>query len=48
VLERHGSLAIDHAREIVARHGLELTVESGAHTRLPVRWPGAPVRSYAA
>jgi hypothetical protein len=46
VLERHGSLGIDDARAICARHGLELTVAPGAHGRLPVR--AAEVRTYAA
>jgi tRNA A37 threonylcarbamoyladenosine synthetase subunit TsaC/SUA5/YrdC len=48
VLERHGSLAMDDARAIAARHGLDLAVAPGAHTRLPVRWPGTAVGSYAA
>jgi hypothetical protein len=48
VLERHGSLGIEDARLIAARHGLELTVAPGAHTRVPVRWPGTAVRTYAA
>jgi hypothetical protein len=48
VLERHGSLGIEDARAIAARHGLELKIGPGAQTRLPVRWPGTPVRSYAA
>jgi hypothetical protein len=39
VLERHGSLGVDDARAIAARHGLELTVAPGAHARIPVRWP---------
>jgi hypothetical protein len=46
VLERHGSLGIDDARAICARHGLELTVAPGAHERVPARVPG--VRTYAA
>ena len=46
VLERHGSLGIEHARVIAARHGLELTV--AAHERVPVRWPSEAVRTYAA
>jgi tRNA A37 threonylcarbamoyladenosine synthetase subunit TsaC/SUA5/YrdC len=46
VLERHGSLGIDDARAIAARHGLELTVAS--HERVPVRWPGTAVGSFAA
>jgi len=46
VLERHGSLGIEHAKVIAARHGFDLTVAPGAHQRLPVR--GAEVRTYAA
>jgi len=46
VLERHGSLGIEHAKVIAARHGFELTVAPGAHERVPVRWP--EVRTYAA
>jgi tRNA A37 threonylcarbamoyladenosine synthetase subunit TsaC/SUA5/YrdC len=46
VLERHGSLGIDDARAIAARHGFDLTV--AAHDRVPVRWPGTALRSYAA
>jgi hypothetical protein len=46
VLERHGSLGIEHAKVIAARHGLVLTVAS--HERVPVRWPRAAVRTYAA
>ena len=46
VLERHGSLGIDDARAIAARHGLDLAIAPGAHTRLPVRWPaGHAVRA---
>jgi tRNA A37 threonylcarbamoyladenosine synthetase subunit TsaC/SUA5/YrdC len=48
VLERQGSLGIEDARAIVARHGLELAIAPAAHTRLPVRWPDTAVRSYAA
>jgi tRNA A37 threonylcarbamoyladenosine synthetase subunit TsaC/SUA5/YrdC len=44
VLERHGSLGIDDARAIAARHGFELAV--AAHERVPVRWP--EMRTYAA
>lgn len=39
VLERHGSLGIEDAREVAARHGFGLVVAPGAHARLPVRWP---------
>jgi tRNA A37 threonylcarbamoyladenosine synthetase subunit TsaC/SUA5/YrdC len=39
VLERHGSLGIDDAREIAARHGYGLVVAPSAHVRVPVRWP---------
>jgi hypothetical protein len=46
VLERHGSLGIDDARAICARHGLALTVAPGAHERVPLRAP--EVRTYAA
>jgi tRNA A37 threonylcarbamoyladenosine synthetase subunit TsaC/SUA5/YrdC len=46
VLERHGSLGIEHARVIAARHGYELKVASTE--RVPVRWPGEAVRTYAA
>jgi hypothetical protein len=41
VLERHGSLGIDDAREVAHRHGFGLVVAPGAHVRLPVRWPHA-------
>ena len=43
VLERHGSLGIDDARAIAARHGLGLTAARGAQTRVPVRWPADEV-----
>jgi tRNA A37 threonylcarbamoyladenosine synthetase subunit TsaC/SUA5/YrdC len=46
VLERHGSLEIDHARVLAARHGYALDVAPGAHERVPVRAP--EVRTYAA
>jgi hypothetical protein len=46
VLERHGSLGIDDARAICARHRLDLTVATGAHERVPARAP--EVRTYAA
>jgi tRNA A37 threonylcarbamoyladenosine synthetase subunit TsaC/SUA5/YrdC len=39
VLERHGSLGVEDAREVAARHGFGLVVAMGAHARLPVRWP---------
>jgi tRNA A37 threonylcarbamoyladenosine synthetase subunit TsaC/SUA5/YrdC len=39
VLERHGSLGVEDAREVAARHGFGLVVAPGAHARLPVRWP---------
>jgi hypothetical protein len=48
VLERHGSLGIDDARAIAARHGIELSVAAGAEPRVPVRWPGTGVRADAA
>ena len=41
VFERHGSLGIDDAREVAARHGYDLVVAPGAHARVPVRWPEA-------
>jgi tRNA A37 threonylcarbamoyladenosine synthetase subunit TsaC/SUA5/YrdC len=47
-LERHGSLGIDDVRAVADRHGLDLAIAPAAHTRLPVRWPGTAVRSYAA
>jgi tRNA A37 threonylcarbamoyladenosine synthetase subunit TsaC/SUA5/YrdC len=37
VLERHGSLGVEDARAIAARHGLDLVVAPSAHARLPVR-----------
>jgi tRNA A37 threonylcarbamoyladenosine synthetase subunit TsaC/SUA5/YrdC len=46
VLERHGSLGIEHAKVIAAKHGFRLAVAS--EERVPVRWPGAAVRTYAA
>ena len=46
VLERHGSLGIEHAKVIAARHGFDLTVAPGARERVPVR--GAEMRTYAA
>jgi hypothetical protein len=48
VLERHGSLHVDDAREVAARHGYELAIAPSARTRLPIRWPEADVRTYAA
>jgi len=39
VLERHGSLGIDDARAIAARHGLDMAIAPGARVRIPVRWP---------
>jgi tRNA A37 threonylcarbamoyladenosine synthetase subunit TsaC/SUA5/YrdC len=39
VLARHGSLGVEDAREVAARHGFGLVVAPGAHARLPVRWP---------
>ena len=48
-LERHGSLRIDDAREIAARHGYDLAIAPTARTRVPVRWPaGDDLRTYAA
>jgi hypothetical protein len=43
VLERHGSLGIDDAREVADRHGYGLQVAPGAHRRVPVR-SSEPVR----
>ena len=37
VLERHGSLELEDARELVERHGLALVAGSGAAERLPER-----------
>ena len=48
VLERHGSLRVDDAREVAARHGYELAVAASARARLPVRWPAGDLRTYAA
>jgi tRNA A37 threonylcarbamoyladenosine synthetase subunit TsaC/SUA5/YrdC len=39
VLERHGSLGIDDARQVADRHGYGLLVAPSAHMRVPVRWP---------
>ena len=39
VIERHGSLGIDAAREVADRHGYGLLVAPSAHVRVPVRWP---------
>jgi hypothetical protein len=47
-LERHGSLRIDDAREIAARHGYGLAIAPSAHARVPVRWPADDLRTYAA
>jgi hypothetical protein len=41
VLERHGSLGIEDAREVAARHGYALQVAPSARVRVPVRWPEA-------
>ena len=38
VLERHGSLGIEDAREVADRHGYGLQVAPSAHLRVPVRW----------
>jgi tRNA A37 threonylcarbamoyladenosine synthetase subunit TsaC/SUA5/YrdC len=48
VLERHGSLRIDDAREVAERHGYELAVATSARRRVPVRWPAGDLRTYAA
>ena len=39
MLERHGSLGIEDAREVADRHGYGLAVAPSAHVRVPVRWP---------
>jgi tRNA A37 threonylcarbamoyladenosine synthetase subunit TsaC/SUA5/YrdC len=46
VLERHGSLSVEHAKVIAAKHGYRLAVESSE--RVPVRWPGETQRTVAA
>jgi tRNA A37 threonylcarbamoyladenosine synthetase subunit TsaC/SUA5/YrdC len=46
VLERHGSLGIEHAKVIAAKHGYRLAIDS--HERVPVRWPGESAHSRAA
>jgi tRNA A37 threonylcarbamoyladenosine synthetase subunit TsaC/SUA5/YrdC len=38
VLERHGSLGIEDAREVARRHGYGLLLASSARMRVPVRW----------
>jgi tRNA A37 threonylcarbamoyladenosine synthetase subunit TsaC/SUA5/YrdC len=48
VLERHGSLRIDDAREIAERHGYDLAIAPTARIRVPVRWPADDLRTYAA
>jgi hypothetical protein len=48
VLERHGSLRIDDAREVAQRHGYELAIAPSARRRVPVRWPAGDLRTYAA
>ena len=42
VLERHGSLGIEDARAVAARHGYGLVVAPSAHVRVPVRWTDSP------
>ena len=37
ILERHGSLAADDIREIVAAHGFGLVLADTARERLPLR-----------
>ena len=37
ILERHGSLAVDDVRELVAHHGFGLVLAEGARERLPMR-----------
>jgi len=46
VLERHGSLSIEHAKVIAAKHGFRLAVDSTE--RVPVRSELEAVRTYAA
>jgi tRNA A37 threonylcarbamoyladenosine synthetase subunit TsaC/SUA5/YrdC len=46
VLERHGSLSIEHAKVIAAKHGFRLAIESAE--RVPVRAQREAVRTYAA
>jgi tRNA A37 threonylcarbamoyladenosine synthetase subunit TsaC/SUA5/YrdC len=46
VLERHGSLSIEHAKVIAAKHGFRLAVASDE--RVPVRWPGERAQTRAA
>jgi tRNA A37 threonylcarbamoyladenosine synthetase subunit TsaC/SUA5/YrdC len=41
LLERQGSLAIDEARKVTARHGFGLAIAPAAHTPAPVRRPVA-------
>jgi tRNA A37 threonylcarbamoyladenosine synthetase subunit TsaC/SUA5/YrdC len=48
VLERHGSLRLDDAREVAERHGYELAIAPTAARRVPVRWPAGDLRTYAA
>jgi tRNA A37 threonylcarbamoyladenosine synthetase subunit TsaC/SUA5/YrdC len=45
VLERHGSLSVEHAKVIAAKHGFRLAIESDE--RVPVRWPGEAVAAAA-
>jgi hypothetical protein len=42
VLERHGSLGIEDAREVAGRHGYGLVVAPSAQARVPVRWTEPP------
>jgi len=46
VLERHGSLSIEHAKVIAAKHGFRLVIEDDE--RVPVRWPDERARTRAA
>jgi hypothetical protein len=39
LVERQGSLGIDHIRKVVTRHGYGLQIAPSAQTPLPVRWP---------
>jgi tRNA A37 threonylcarbamoyladenosine synthetase subunit TsaC/SUA5/YrdC len=46
VLERHGSLSLEHAKVIAAKHGFRLAVETAE--RVPVRSEHPAVQPYAA
>jgi hypothetical protein len=44
LLERHGSLGVDHIRAVLARHGFGLVVAPDALERVPVRRPATAQR----